>query len=115
MPWRSLPGGVFWKSLFQLSAELAPADPQLAQGMHWIETQGKEGTKPDVRSILYTDYGPIFHYDFGGEHESYAHLQNIYGISYRWGHDGIVYYGAKNKIWSYNGREDNGDEFDWRS
>ncbi len=108
-----IPGGVYWKSLFQLSDELASGDPHLAKDMRWIESQGKEGTKPDVRSVLYTDYGPIFHYDFGGEHESYAHLQNINGMSYRWGHDGIVYYGAKNKIWSYNGPEANGDAFDW--
>ncbi len=26
----------------------------------------RRGTKPDVHSELFTDYGPVFHYDFGG-------------------------------------------------
>jgi len=113
------PGSVAWKSLFELSAELATVDPRLAQDMHWIETGGKEGVTPDVRSALYTDYGVVFHYDFGGAHESYAHLQDINGMSYRWGYAGplcqagLVYYGAKNKVWSYNGGEADGDDFDW--
>jgi hypothetical protein len=68
--------------------------------------------KPDVHSELFTDYGPVFHYDFGGPHESYAHLQNVYGLDYRWSGAGIVYYGAKGKVWSYNTAETNGDEFD---
>ncbi|MBL7187726.1 MAG: hypothetical protein ISS70_15495 [Phycisphaerae bacterium] len=107
------PGGHFWETFFKFCAELAPDDPQLAQEMRWIETNGKEGEKPDLQSALYTDYGLVFHYDFGGGHESYAHLQNINGLNYRWAHAGIVYYGAKGKVWSYNASETNGDEFDW--
>ena len=41
-------------------------------------------------------------------------MQNIYGfLRYRWAHGGIVYYGAKGKVWSYNTAETNGDKFDW--
>jgi hypothetical protein len=108
-----LPGGRFWRNFFRLCEEVAPENPQLAREMKWIETNGKEGAKPDVRSALYTDYGPVFHYDFGGPHESYAHLQNIHGLNYRWDYAGIVYYGARNKAWSYNTMETNGDDFDW--
>ncbi|MCX7011057.1 MAG: hypothetical protein NTW86_00570 [Candidatus Sumerlaeota bacterium] len=107
------PGGGSWEALFQFCADLAPDDPQLAQEMRWIETNGQEGRKPDLHSALYTDYGPVFRYDFGGAHESYAHMQNINGLRYRWGHAGIVYYGAKGKVWSYNASETNGDAFDW--
>jgi len=105
----------FITSFFNLCGELAGDDPQLAAEMKWIETNGKEGSKPDIRSELFTDYGPVFHYDFGGPHESYAHMQNINGISYRWGGAGVVYYGAKGKVWSYNNGETNGDEFDINS
>jgi hypothetical protein len=105
------PGEHFWKAFFQLCQDIARDDPQLALEMHWIETNGKEGKKPDIRSALYTDYGPVLHHDFGGEHESYAHMQNIFGLDYRWGHAGIVYYGAKNKAWSVNTMETNGDKF----
>ena len=107
-------GQKFWSVLFRLCAELAPDDPQFAQEMRWIETNGKEGKRPDLHSSLYTDYGPVFRYDFGGQHESYAHMQNIYGfLRYRWSYGGIVYYGAKGKVWSYNTAETNGDKFDW--
>jgi hypothetical protein len=107
------PGGGTWEAFFKFCADLAPDDPQLGQEMRWIETNGKEGKKPDLHSALYTDYGPVFRYDFGGGHESYAHLQNINGLNYRWAHAGIVYYGAKGKVWSYNTVEANGDLFDW--
>ena len=107
------PGGEVWQAFFRLCTDLAPDDPQLAQEMRWIETNGREGRKPDLHSALYTDYGPVFRYDFGGGHESYAHMQNIYGLHYRWGYAGIVYYGAKGKVWSYNADETNGDQFDW--
>ena len=109
----ALPGRTFVRNFFRLCEEIAKDNPQLAAEVKWIETNGKEGTEPDIHSILYTDYGPIFHYDFGGPHESYAHMQNIYGMSYRWGYSGIVYYGAKGKVWSYNTMETNGDSFDW--
>jgi len=103
----------FRKTFFTFCADLAPDDPQLAREMKWIETNGQEGKKPDLHSALYTDYGPVFHYDFGGAHESYAHMQNINGLSYRWHGAGVVYYGAKGKVWSYNTRETDGDEFTW--
>ncbi|CAN5821921.1 hypothetical protein BH09VER1_BH09VER1_47190 [soil metagenome] len=109
------PGSKFNKSFFELCAKLAPVDPQLAAEMRWIETNGREGTKPEVKSTLFTDYGPVLHYDFGGPHESYAHLQLLFGQGYRWGNAGIVYYGARNKAWSYNNEDTNGDNFDWNA
>jgi hypothetical protein len=107
------PGRIGRKVLFDFCAEIAEEQPQLSQEMRWMETNGREGTKPDIHSGLYTDYGPVFHYDFGGPHESYAHLQNLDGLNYRWGGAGVVYYGARNQVWSYNTAETNGDEFDW--
>ncbi|MGB8353720.1 MAG: hypothetical protein WCD79_07535 [Chthoniobacteraceae bacterium] len=107
------PGDAHWKALFELCMLVARDDPQLSKEMRWIETNGTEGTKPDIHSALYTDYGPVFHYDFGGSHESYAHMQNIFGLDYRWSGAGIVYYGARNKVWSYNTMEANGDAFTW--
>ena len=107
------PGGKLPEGLFKFCELLAPDDPQLAKEMRWIQTNGKEGKRPDLRSALYTDYGPVFRYDFGGNHESYAHMQNIDGLRYRWAHAGIIYYGAKGKVWSYNASETNGDQFDW--
>ena len=109
------PGSHFWKSFFELGALIAPDAPELSQELRWIETNGKEGKRPDLHSALYTDYGPVFRHDFGGPHESYAHLQNINGMNYRWGNAGIVYYGARNKVWSYNNEETNGDKFDWNA
>ena len=57
----------------------------------------------------------MLHHDFGGPRESYAHLQVLSGPGYRWGNAGILYYGAKNKAWSYNNEETNGDEFQWNA
>lgn len=108
------PGGQAWTTFCDLCQEIAPEDPKLAAEMQWMKSNGKEGTKPDIHSALYTDYGPVFHYDFGGGSESYAHMQNIMGpLNYRWGRGGIVYYGAKGKVWSFNADETNGDRFDW--
>ena len=105
----------FNKIFFKFCDELAGDDPQLAAEMQWIHTNGKKGAKPDIRSELFTDYGPVFHSDFGGPHESYAHMQNIFGSNYRWGGAGCIYYGAKGKVWSYNNTETNGDEYDINS
>jgi hypothetical protein len=109
------PSQRFWNSFFQFCAMIAPDAAQLAQEMRWVETNGKEGTKPDVKSTLFTDYGPVMRHDFGGPHESYAHMQLLSGPGYRWGNAGIVYYGARNKVWSYNNEDTNGDEFNWNS
>jgi hypothetical protein len=106
-------GQDFRKTFFALCADLVGDDPQLAQEMKWIETNGQEGKKPDLHSALYTDYGPVFRYDFGGPNESYAHMQNINGLSYRWHGAGVLFYGAKGKVWSYHTREADGDEFTW--
>jgi len=98
---------------FRLCESLSEDDPQLAAEMRWIETNGAEGKRPDVRSKLFADYGHVFSHDFGGPHESYAHLQNING-GYRWGAAGIVYYGARGKVWTYNTQEANGDDLNLR-
>ena len=107
------PGSAFYNSLFALGQDLTGDDAKLAAELKWMQTSGAQGTKPDIHSAVYTDYGPVFHFDFGGPHESYAHLQNINGTSYGWGHAGVVYYGAKNKVWSYNGHNSDGDNIDW--
>ena len=107
-------GHSFWKTFYMMCEAIAPTDPVLAKEMKWMETNGKEGQKPDLKSTLFTDYGAVFHYDFGGKNESYAHMQNIWGgPNYRWGNAGIIYCGARDRAWSYNTMESNGDEFNW--
>jgi hypothetical protein len=97
-----------------MAREMSRSAPDLAAEMRWLETNDKEGKKPDGRSALVRDYGPVLRHDFGGRHESYAHLQNISGRwNYRRGNAGIVYYGARGKVWSWNGGEANGDDFNW--
>ncbi|MDQ3621876.1 MAG: hypothetical protein M3463_05205, partial [Verrucomicrobiota bacterium] len=103
----------FWPVLFDVARRMKNSAPALSEEMRWIETNGREGKKPAVASMLIKDHGPFLRHDFGGPDEAYLHLMQISGRwNYRWG-DGsdVLYYGAKNKIWSYNGREDAGDEF----
>jgi len=99
--------------LFELSRRISKSAPELSSHLRWVLTSGKEGQCPDLRSVLIRDHGPVLRYDFGGRHESYLHFMQIGGpLNYRWGAgSGTLYYGARNKIWSYNLREDNGDNF----
>ncbi len=106
-------GGPYWKDLFEIARRLKRTAPELSMQMQWIDTAGKAGRKPNLKSVLIRDYGPVFRHDFGGPREAYAHLMQLGGrYNYRWsmGH-GTVYYGARDQNWSYNGSEANGDSF----
>ncbi len=97
----------------------------LGDELKWALTKGIEGRKPELVSALFNDYGPILRYDVGGPHEAYLHMQllghadpipgyRISGMNYRWRGEGngVLYYAANGHTWSWNRREDNGDEFD---
>ena len=106
-------GGLYWTDLFEIARRLKPTAPELSAHMRWLETNGKEGRKPNLKSVLIRDYGPVLRHDFGGPREAYAHLMQLGGrYNYRWsmGH-GTVYYGARGRNWSYNSAEANGDAF----
>ena len=107
-------GGGYWQSLFEIARRIEKSAPGLSARMRWIETSGKEGIRPRLESVLVRDYGPVLRYDFGGPHESYLHLMQTSGrYNYRWGAgSGVLYFGARNRNWSYNGAEANGDRFD---
>ena len=92
---------------------LTPSDPLLAQQLLWCVTDGKRGTRPDLRSRLYTDYGAVMHYAAGGPHEAFLTVQQLSGRGYRWTGDsnGALYYATKGHRWSWNGAEQNGDHF----
>ncbi|MCH7726198.1 MAG: hypothetical protein IH991_06940 [Planctomycetes bacterium] len=107
-------GGAYWNDLFEIARRLKTTNPALSAKMRWIESGGKEGTNPALKSVLIRDYGPVLRHDFGGPREAYLHLMQTSGrYNYRWGPgSGVLYYGAKNKNWSYNGAEQNGDNFD---
>jgi len=93
---------------------LEKSDPALAGQLLWCLTDGKEGTRPDLRSRLYTDYGAVMWYDSGGPHEAFLTIQQLNGSGYRWtaSSNGALYYATKGHRWSWNGAEQNGDSFD---
>ena len=107
-------GKDYWKDLFEIARRLKSTAPQLSSNMRWIETGGREGKRPSLKSLLIRDYGPVMRHDFGGPNEAYLHMMQTAGrYNYRWGPgNGILYYGAKNCNWSYNDSEANGDSFD---
>jgi hypothetical protein len=100
--------------LRQAAELLHKSDPALAGQLLWCLTDGKEGTRPELRSRLYTDYGAVLWYDFGGPHEAFLTIQQLNGRGYRWTGDsnGALYYATKGHRWSWNGAEQNGDNFD---
>ena len=53
------------------------------------------------------------HYDVGGPHEAFLTIQQLNGQGYRWTGDsnGALYYATKGQRWSWNGDEQNGDDF----
>lgn len=106
-----------WRPLAEMARDGAKDAPDLAAKYRWLETDGKEGTNPALHSVLIRDHGPVLRYDFGGPHEAYLHLMQIAGpYNYRWGEGSdVVYYGSKNKIWSYNLADDAGDFWRWDS
>lgn len=93
---------------------LHKSDPALARQLLWCLTDGTEGTKPDLRSRLYTDYGAVMWYDSGGPREAFLTIQQLNGRGYRWTGEsnGALYYATKGQRWSWNGAEQNGDRFD---
>ncbi len=102
------------QAMFDVARQLEDSAPDLSRQMRWIETNGREGARPPLASVLIRDHGPVMRHDFGGPNEAYLHLLQTDGeLNYRWPPSaGVVYYGAKGRLWSYNGREDNGDQFD---
>ena len=67
----------------------------------------------ELKSKLYTDYGPVMHYHAGKPDEAYLQLQQLHGSGYRWPIElsGALYYSADGYSWSWNRTEDAGDEF----
>ncbi len=120
----------FYGDLFGMAERMEHSAPELAEHLKYCLTQGKHGENPNYESALFRDYGAIMRYDFDGENEAYVNVQQIgaqqyrlpgyrnppihKSFNYRWSGrgNGIIYYAAKGKIWSWNGIEDNGDRFD---
>ena len=105
------PGGEFDAIYEHLADQVSVSSPLLGENLLWMATNGREGTKPQLESTLYTDYGPVLRYDFGGPAEAFVYLQQLSGSGYRWSANtnGTAYYTAKGKRWSWNAAEDNGD------
>ncbi|MFS0726470.1 hypothetical protein [Paenibacillus sp. 1P07SE] len=80
------------------------------------ETATNTGTPPQLRSAKYTGYGFVLRSGVGTGGEMSVHLQQIdEGPNYRWGRsgdggNGVVYYYADGKRYSYNRAEDVGDD-----
>lgn len=116
-----------------LGQELTYYDPLLAEHLFWITDSSdkpfegdreltavwkgllnnNKGTAPDLRSAKFTGYGVVLRSNFGQPNETYVHLQQIdEGPNYRWGRaggNGVIYYYANGKRYSFNGPEDVGD------
>lgn len=79
------------------------------------EWEHNTGTMPQLKSEKFTGYGYVLRSRFGQKDEMYVHLQQIDdGPNYRWGRaaaggNGIIYYTAGGKRYSFNGPEDVGD------
>jgi uncharacterized protein YjdB len=115
---KDLGGGEFAGLLDEITAALRQGESargvRLGQEWLWSLTKGSEGINPQLHSRLYTDYGAILRYDFGGEHEAYVNIQQLNGRGYRWSvnDNGKVYYAAKGQRFSWNDTETSGDQFD---
>jgi hypothetical protein len=116
-----------------LGQELTYYDPLLAEHLFYITDSGdqpfegdreltqvwkgllkdNQGTQPDLRSTKFTGYGIVLRSNFAKPNETYIHLQQIdEGPNYRWGRaggNGVIYYYANGKRYSFNGPEDVGD------
>lgn len=74
-----------------------------------------KGTAPSLVSAKYTGYGIVLRSQFGQSDEMQVILQQIdEGPNYRWGRaakggNGVIYYNAAGKRYSFNGPEDAGD------
>jgi len=100
-------------SLSEIVTRLQRTAPELGQQLNWVLTNGREGSRPDLKSVLIADYGPVLRHDFGGPHEAYLHLMQIAGPwNYRWGGgDSVLCYGSRGRVWSCNTMEEAGDEW----
>lgn len=80
------------------------------------EAQSNSGTPPQLKSTKFTGYGHVLRSAVGTSGEMSVHLQQIdEGPNYRWGRsgdggNGILYYYADGKRYSYNRPEDVGDD-----
>ncbi len=80
-----------------------------------FEGPDNRGTDPHLRSAKYTGYGIVLRAAVGTPDELSVHLQQIdEGPNYRWGNQpdsgtGAIYFYAKGKSYSHNGKEDTGD------
>lgn len=116
-----------------LAQDLQYYNPLLAEHLFWITSKkdkpfegdrelttvwngmlkDNKGTEPNLRSAKFTGYGIVLRSDFAKPSETYVHLQQIdEGPNYRWGRaggNGVIYYYAKGKRYSFNGPEDVGD------
>ena len=120
----------FYGDLYGIAERLEENSPELASQLKFCLTKGREGSNPRLESALFRDYGAVLRHDFAGPNEVYVNVQQIgsqnyvlpgyrnppihRSFNYRWGGrgNGLIYYAAKGRIWSWNGVEDNGDEFD---
>lgn len=115
---KDLPGGEFAGLLDEVTAAMRQSGNarglQLGLEWQWSLTKGSQGLKPDLHSRLYTDYGAVLRYDFGGPHEAYVNIQQLFGKGYRWNtlNNGQVYYAAKGKRLSWNDVETTSDQMD---
>jgi hypothetical protein len=80
-----------------------------------FEQPDNRGTDPHLRSSKYTGFGITLRAAVGAKDEVSVHLQQIDdGPNYRWGNageggNGVIYFYAGGKSYSYNGTEDVGD------
>ena len=100
-----------WQTFYRTAQLLKRSEPELAEQIIWSLTSGGQGRKPALQSGVWTDYGPLLRYDFGGPREAFVHLQQLFGSGYRWNpvSNGTLYYAARGKSWSWNLMEANGD------
>ncbi|SDC43177.1 Uncharacterized conserved protein YjdB, contains Ig-like domain [Paenibacillus sp. UNCCL117] len=110
-----LPGGefdnVFEATIAALKSSANPVNVTLGRNLEWSVSKGTRGVKPALESILYSDYGAVMRYDFGGPNEAYVNVQQLYGPAYRWStvSNGNLIYSAKGRRQSWNDAETNGD------
>jgi hypothetical protein len=105
---------LFWATdnadkAFEGERELTPVWANILKGP-WA---GNKGTPAQLRSEKFTGYGIVLRSQFAQPNEMYVHLQQIdEGPNYRWGRaggNGVIYYYANGKRYSFNGPEDVGD------
>lgn len=86
------------------------------QMLHGGGYSGNRGTRPELGSVKHTGYGFILRAAVDTAEELSIHLQQIdEGPNYRWGRsgcggNGVIYYYAGGKRYSYNRAEDVGDD-----